>query len=206
LQSIKKISNFILCYVHHLLFKSRTFNKVFFFDVIEHVESPLLCLREIKRVTEGIIIMGTPNALFFNKIVRTVLKGSYVPYPMHILTYGVPELTKLLKYVGFQHFEVKPMTYKDMTRNKLLKSIFRILPAPLKNRQILATISENERLPRPTQEVFVSFIITTCRKKIETITHLKTCPIPHEIIISMKKGLGHARNWGGGRRYPTEIF
>lgn len=192
----KKIPNFILCDAHHLPFKSRAFNKVFFLDVIEHVESPPKCLREIKRVTEGVIIIGTPNALFFPKIVRTVLKGSYVPYSTHIVTYGVPELTNLLKYVGFKHFEVKPVTYQDMTRNKLLKSILRSLPAPLKNRQILATIYENARSRRPAQEVFVSFIITTCRKKIETITHLKTCPIPHEIIISRKKGLGHARNWG----------
>ena len=40
----------------------------------------------------------------------------------------------------------------------------------------------------------VSIIIPTMKKKV--ITDPKTCPVPHETIISRKQGISHARNWG----------
>lgn len=42
----------------------------------------------------------------------------------------------------------------------------------------------------------VSFIITTIKEDIETTKHLKKCPLEHEIIIPVEKGIGFARNIG----------
>lgn len=42
----------------------------------------------------------------------------------------------------------------------------------------------------------ISVIITTIKDKILTLDSLERCPVPYEIIISKKRGLGFARNWG----------
>lgn len=42
----------------------------------------------------------------------------------------------------------------------------------------------------------IVFIIPTIKKEILTLESLKKCPIPHQIVISKEKGIGHARNCG----------
>jgi glycosyltransferase involved in cell wall biosynthesis len=42
----------------------------------------------------------------------------------------------------------------------------------------------------------ISIIITTIRDNVITIGSLEHCPVPYEVIISKKRGLGFARNWG----------
>ncbi|MEM2117723.1 MAG: galactosyltransferase-related protein [Candidatus Bathyarchaeia archaeon] len=42
----------------------------------------------------------------------------------------------------------------------------------------------------------ISIIITTIKDKILTLESLEHCPVPYEVIISSKPGLGFARNWG----------
>jgi glycosyltransferase involved in cell wall biosynthesis len=42
----------------------------------------------------------------------------------------------------------------------------------------------------------ISIIITTIKDNIVTIGFLEHCPVPYEVIISNKRGLGFARNWG----------
>ena len=42
----------------------------------------------------------------------------------------------------------------------------------------------------------ISIIITTIKDNIVTLESLGRCPVPYEAIISKKRGLGFARNWG----------
>jgi len=42
----------------------------------------------------------------------------------------------------------------------------------------------------------ISIIITTIRDNVITTASLEHCPVPYEVIISKKRGLGFARNWG----------
>jgi glycosyltransferase involved in cell wall biosynthesis len=42
----------------------------------------------------------------------------------------------------------------------------------------------------------ISIIITTIKDNIITIKSLERCPVPYEVVISKKRGLGFARNWG----------
>ena len=85
LKPIKPIPNFVMCDAQHLPFKEQTFTKTVFFDVLEHVASPLLTLKELKRVTNKILVIGTPNALYFKKILRSFVKKDYSVYPEHIV-------------------------------------------------------------------------------------------------------------------------
>lgn len=124
-------------------FKDDAFLAAFFIDVIEHVNNPVECLKELRRVTTNKIIVGTPNALWAPKILRCLLKGSYEVYPDHIATYGIPEFTNLLNRVGFKTFIVKTMSYRE-NRIRRKKTISRILtfslPNILKGRQIYAEV------------------------------------------------------------------
>ena len=42
----------------------------------------------------------------------------------------------------------------------------------------------------------ISIIITSIKDNIITMRSLEHCPVPYEVIISNKRGLGFARNWG----------
>jgi len=42
----------------------------------------------------------------------------------------------------------------------------------------------------------ISMIITTIKDNIVTMGSLEHCPVPYEVVISNKRGLGYARNWG----------
>lgn len=198
LKPCKIIPNFVLADCHNLPFKEKSFHKVYFMDVIEHVESPLKCLQEIKRVTNGAVLLGTPNSLFFTKILRTILRGSYVPYPEHIVTFGIPELSNLLERAGFSDFEIEATTYQDTRRSMLFRLFRSLVPPALRGRQLLARIHVKPK-EKCAPVLFVSFIITTCRHRIKTLESLKGYPFPFEIIVSRKAGLGYARNYGASQ-------
>jgi glycosyltransferase involved in cell wall biosynthesis len=45
----------------------------------------------------------------------------------------------------------------------------------------------------------ISIIITTIKDNIVTMGSLEHCPVPYEVVVSNKRGLGYARNWGARR-------
>lgn len=57
----KKIRNFVLADVQHLPFQDETFHLVFSSHVIEHVENPVLMLKEIIRVAKDLAIIKCPH-------------------------------------------------------------------------------------------------------------------------------------------------
>jgi ubiquinone/menaquinone biosynthesis C-methylase UbiE len=141
----KKIPNFVLCDAQSLPFRECVFEKVYFYDVLEHLEKPVQCLKDIKRVTKhnGVIVLGTPNALFFPKILLSAIKGKYYPDGGHIATYGLPELKNLLTYANFKNFHIYTVTYRNDKDNIMLDIITRLTPKVLKSRQLKAIIHKN---------------------------------------------------------------
>ena len=135
-----KIKNFVLCDAHNLPFKESSFELIFFIDVIEHVENPSQCLREIKRVMKQKVFIVTPNAFFYPKIIRTLIKKSYIVYPDHILTFGIPEFTQLLNRIGFKKIIVEPTTIDKTPLKKYFKIINTFIPKQFKERQLLAIV------------------------------------------------------------------
>jgi SAM-dependent methyltransferase len=138
----KKIPNFVLCDAQSLPFRECVFEKVYFYDVLEHLEKPVQCLQEIKRVTEneGVIVLGTPNALFFPKILLSAIKGKYYPDKGHVATYGLPELENLLRYTNFRNFQIYTLTYRNNGENIVLNFITKLMPKALKSRHLKAII------------------------------------------------------------------
>jgi ubiquinone/menaquinone biosynthesis C-methylase UbiE len=138
-----KPNNFVLGDAHSLPFRSGIFEKALLIDVIEHLNSPIVALKELKRVVEkgGTIFLGTPNALYLPKILMTLFKGQYVPDKDHVITFGIPELRNLLKRSGFNSFQIKAMTYRDDKYNHLISTILHFFRPELRGRQIMAKIT-----------------------------------------------------------------
>jgi len=110
----RKIPNFVLCDAHYLPFRDTAFKKVYMYDLIEHLDSPLQALKEARRVLKigGELELGTPNALYLPKILRSMIRRYYHPHEDHIQTWGLPELRALLFRAGFDSL-VNYKTYLD---------------------------------------------------------------------------------------------
>jgi len=139
LRPIKPIPNFVLCDVQHLPFKDKGFNKSLFIDVIEHVDNPPQALKELKRVTTNNIIVGTPNALYFKKVLRSFVKGDYEPYCEHITVWGFPELTNLCRHVGLTVEVMRGSEYRKK-ENFVYKLLRHLFPDKMRMRQIIANL------------------------------------------------------------------
>jgi len=60
---------------HNLPFKTNVFSKIFCFEVLEHLDSPIKAIKEFKRVLEdrGYIIITVPNVWYWRKMLRYTL-------------------------------------------------------------------------------------------------------------------------------------
>lgn len=93
-----------------LPFADHVFDKVFMLEVLEHVENPSYCLREIKRVLKrgGRLILSTPNPycwseMFANLIGRSENEGHISAWP--------PQLMNTLAHLSGFRVESKRGTY-----------------------------------------------------------------------------------------------
>lgn len=104
--------NFIQASGYYLPFQNEIFDKVFFYDVIEHLDSPILCLIEIKRVLKpgGMIEISTPNPLHWRIFLRA-LRGKDIVLaesePDHIAVWTEAELRNILSRSGFSHVQIR---------------------------------------------------------------------------------------------------
>lgn len=108
--------NFILADVQKRLpFEDGSVAKVYLYDVIEHLDAPGYALKEILRVLKpgGKLELGTPNALYFPKVVRFAFRGGYAGHHDHVSTYGIPELKRALERAGFSEVKVEATTYRE---------------------------------------------------------------------------------------------
>jgi len=62
--ALKDIPNFVKADAHYLPFRSRVFAEVMCFHLLEHVNSPMRVLREMKRVAHSSLLIVIPYWLF----------------------------------------------------------------------------------------------------------------------------------------------
>ena len=94
---------------YNLPFPSGFFDKVFFYDVVEHVDSPLKALREILRVLKvgSPVEISTPNCLHWRVFLRA-LRGKRIVLSGdsdHVSTWTDAEMENLLRKAGFSTFK-----------------------------------------------------------------------------------------------------
>ncbi len=86
--------------VYNLPFKDKMFEVVYLRHVLEHLENPILALKELKRVGK-VIIIQVPNASYFK---------FKMEHEEHLFSWNYSTLTNLLTrvFVDFKVFTSKP--------------------------------------------------------------------------------------------------
>ncbi len=92
----KKIPNFVLCDTHYLPFKDDLFTKVFCIHVLEHCRNPIKVLRELKRVSNGKIIVEVPHRYY---------RGAKMSHHHHL--FNVSWFRKVLKSLNLNDCKIK---------------------------------------------------------------------------------------------------
>ncbi len=132
---------FVRCDAAALPFREDLFTLVTMFDVLEHVDAPSVVLREIRRVMakNGVLVLGTPNAMRVLNFLHIMVHGFYVPHSDHVAVWGRIELINLFRRVGFSRFTVRAVTYGDTKHNLLATLVLRMsFRQDLNGRQLLA--------------------------------------------------------------------
>jgi len=132
----------------HLPFKDCVFGKVFCSEVIEHVENPLLLLREIYRVLmpNGTLVLSTPNPYLWIRFLKEVFTGKPRVEPAHILAFTKSELKSIIERAGFKvayiEYRNSPWYLEHRTPRKLAQkfafALEKLLPNVLSAQSILA--------------------------------------------------------------------
>jgi SAM-dependent methyltransferase len=139
--------NFVLADAHHLPFMGNLFEKVYFYDVIEHVENPSQCLREIRRVLKpnGTVEISTPNPLHWRTFLR-VGRGKKIELGgrEHISTWTHIEMEILMEKAGFRDVEICYTilaTEKHYSKRHILldRVAYKFLPSGISGRNMIAT-------------------------------------------------------------------
>lgn len=119
-------ANDIIADAHFLPFISHSFENVFMMEVLEHLHSPFVALKEVKRVikSSGNVNLSIPNMKFYRRILRYLLGIPVEQSNEHMYCWGVSELKNLLKNVGFKIAEIK---YGNIERYHQKSSLWWIL-------------------------------------------------------------------------------
>lgn len=117
--SREKIENFVIADAAHLPFKDESFNVVFSSHTIEHVQDPLLMLREMYRVAKRKVIVRFPHRM-----------GSGAIMPYHINYLDENWFKQASNHIGFKgtHFAA---TYEGLITSRLMKTCLSTLHSTL---------------------------------------------------------------------------
>lgn len=92
-------------------YEPQKFNFVTAFEIIEHLDSPLVFLLQVKELLEigGVLVLSTPNRkrCFVNK-------DSFDYPPNHLIRFSKESITYLLEMVGFKIIRLKKVNDYDL--------------------------------------------------------------------------------------------
>jgi len=113
------------------------------YEVIEHVESPMRCLREMRRVlkAKGLLELSTPNIFHWRIIIRQIRGLSQVLSDTgHIACWTKAELQNILSNAGFSNIHLKYTTLPLVSspHQTLDKIARRILPITISQKNVVA--------------------------------------------------------------------
>jgi SAM-dependent methyltransferase len=139
--------NFVRADAHNLPFINNFFEKVYFYDVIEHVENPSKCLREIYRVlrADGELEISKPNQLHWRSFFR-VARGKKLELGgrEHIATWMHIEMEILLEKANFKNVKIHYDILKSLENygNKhflIDKLMYKIFPSSITGLNMIVT-------------------------------------------------------------------
>ena len=89
--------------IEFLPFRANVFSKIKLREVLEHLDSPLRGLLELKRVLRGSMYISIPNVYYYRVLLRTVQKGWKIPVNYrtdHLQAWDVITMKQLLYQAG----------------------------------------------------------------------------------------------------------
>lgn len=101
-------------------------------EILEHLESPLGFLRQIKKEFSGReMVFSTPNGLNFSNTLMGMIKRE-VQHPDHYSLFSYKVLTTLCSRAGFESWEITPYYFfanemKLKAKSKLMKGIITLV-------------------------------------------------------------------------------
>ncbi len=142
------VKNPIMASAEHIPIRDKIFRLSVSFEVLEHVESPALMIKEMARVSNKIKI-STPNAYYIAKVIRAFFKGIYSVYKGPIQDWGMIELKNLFYYCGVDDVEISylnPLQHKWHDYTPLKYRLINIFtPRDIKYRSLLVTGIPNNK-------------------------------------------------------------
>lgn len=120
----------IVADVHYLPFIERSFDESIMFEVLEHLHSPYLAIKEIGRVSKSIVI-SIPNRFYFRNTMRWFFKGKLNVDKGHIYAWTLPEISNLLEKCGFTIEYLSFTTTHHHSKHKLQNVLPRIMSRSL---------------------------------------------------------------------------
>jgi len=113
--------------VYNLPFADKTFKVCYLRHVLEHLENPIMALKELKRVSE-LVIIQVPNASY---------SKFKLEHEEHLFSWNYSTLNNLLAKV-FDNFEVFTSKRYNANRTYLKKIVFAIACLFLKENELTA--------------------------------------------------------------------
>lgn len=86
----------VVCDVCHLPFKDKSFEKVYASHVLEHLDNPILAIKEMIRVSRKIIVIKVPHII--SKVAK---QATALPFDTHKNVFRRKWFTKVLKNYRF---------------------------------------------------------------------------------------------------------
>ena len=132
----------VLADAHHLPFQNKSFMKVVFYEVLEHLDNPSLTLSEINRVLlkEGKLQFSIPNAMYWRIILRWIVKGEASVSLEHINCWRLPEIQNLLVKTKFR---IVKYGFTDFPRHNPPSIFAKTLPRITKHSMLIKCLKVN---------------------------------------------------------------
>jgi SAM-dependent methyltransferase len=108
----KSIPNFICASAYALPFRENFFDEVVSLNVLEHLEAPLIALKEMVRVSKGIVTIVVPAFAYRGECEE------------HLYTWGEGSLFNILRKAGLKDVKVSTGYFREAKGN-ILKRIYK---------------------------------------------------------------------------------
>lgn len=108
----KSISNFIYASAYALPFQDNFFDEVVSFHLLEHLETPLVALKEMVRVSKDLVTIVVPAFAYRDECEE------------HLYTWGEGSLFNILRKAGLHDVEVSTGFFREVKGN-ILKRIYK---------------------------------------------------------------------------------
>jgi ubiquinone/menaquinone biosynthesis C-methylase UbiE len=109
---VKRISNFIYASAYALPFSDDSFDEVVSYHLLEHLDTPLVALKELVRVSKNTVAIAVPAFAYRGECGE------------HLYTWGEGSLFNILSKVGLKDIQISTGCFREVKGN-VLKWIYK---------------------------------------------------------------------------------